>query len=261
MMNRAARLKSAVNSLSRFLAKRDIEEPTAAALVKQIGLKKADVLILLGNAIPFTAEVAARAYHAAAADAILISGGVGHSTGFLRRALAAHSVYRGLDTENKTEADLFYELLTNYLNVPGDQIYVENQSVNCGDNAVKSLQALKKYGLEHESILLMQDPTMQLRSDASFRKVFGGARIVSYAPFVPAVDDALNLTNRDVAGLWDERRFFSLLAGEIPRLLDDPSGYGPRGKNFIAHVDVPREMVACRDLIHAYCLENKIAQR
>lgn len=256
-----APLKDAVNSLSRFLAKRDIEEPAAAALARRCGLKKADVLILLGNAIPFTAEAAARAYRAAAADAILISGGVGHSTNFLRRALAGHPVYRGLYTERKAEADLFYELLTNYLNVPGDRIYVENQSTNCGDNAVASLQALKKYGLKYESILLMQDPTMQLRSEASFRKVFGGARIVSYAPFVPAVDDALRLVNRDVAGLWDERRFFSLLAGEIPRLLDDPAGYGPRGKNFIAHVDVPREMAACGELVRAYCLEQKIALR
>lgn len=174
-----APLKDAVNSLSRFLAKRDIEEPAAAALARRCGLKKADVLILLGNAIPFTAEAAARAYRAAAADAILISGGVGHSTNFLRRALAGHPVYRGLYTERKAEADLFYELLTNYLNVPGDRIYVENQSTNCGDNAVASLQALKKYGLKYESILLMQDPTMQLRSEASFRKVFGGARIVA----------------------------------------------------------------------------------
>ncbi|WFO09213.1 hypothetical protein MAY76_13230 [Edwardsiella ictaluri] len=31
----------------------------------------------------------------------------------------------------------------------------------------------------------------------------------------------------------------SLLLGEIPRLRDDERGYGPRGRDFIAHVTIP----------------------
>ena len=27
--------------------------------------------------------------------------------------------------------------------------------------------------------------------------------------------------------------------GEIPRLTDDENGYGPKGKGYIAHVDIP----------------------
>ena len=34
-------------------------------------------------------------------------------------------------------------------------------------------------------------------------------------------------------------RYVNLLMGEIPRLKDDENGYGPSGKNFIAHVDIP----------------------
>jgi hypothetical protein len=30
--------------------------------------------------------------------------------------------------------------------------------------------------------------------------------------------------------------------GEIPRLRDDKEGYGPRGKGFIVHVDIPDEV-------------------
>lgn len=30
--------------------------------------------------------------------------------------------------------------------------------------------------------------------------------------------------------------------GEIPRLSDDENGYGPKGKDFIAHVDIPTEV-------------------
>ena len=32
--------------------------------------------------------------------------------------------------------------------------------------------------------------------------------------------------------------------GEIPRLNDDAEGYGPAGKNFIAHVEIPAEIRA-----------------
>jgi hypothetical protein len=46
----------------------------------------------------------------------------------------------------------------------------------------------------------------------------------------------------DSAALWDTRRFFDLLMGEIPRLRDDENGYGPRGRNFIVHVDIPEEV-------------------
>lgn len=43
-------------------------------------------------------------------------------------------------------------------------------------------------------------------------------------------------------GVWDLDRYLSLLLGEIPRLRDGPSGYGPRGKGFIEHVDIPPEV-------------------
>jgi hypothetical protein len=45
-------------------------------------------------------------------------------------------------------------------------------------------------------------------------------------------------------GVWDVDRFISLLLGEIPRLRDDPSGYGPKGKDFIDHVEIPAEVEA-----------------
>ena len=37
-------------------------------------------------------------------------------------------------------------------------------------------------------------------------------------------------------------RHISLLMGEIPRLSDTPDGYGPRGKGYIAHVDIPPDV-------------------
>jgi len=36
------------------------------------------------------------------------------------------------------------------------------------------------------------------------------------------------------------RRCVTLLMGEVPRLTDNANGYGPAGRGYIAHVDVPR---------------------
>ncbi|MDI2091081.1 hypothetical protein [Commensalibacter oyaizuii] len=33
-----------------------------------------------------------------------------------------------------------------------------------------------------------------------------------------------------------------MLLDEIPRLRDDKNSYGPKGKNFIAHVDMPEDV-------------------
>lgn len=44
-------------------------------------------------------------------------------------------------------------------------------------------------------------------------------------------------------GLWPVERYLSLLTGELPRLHDDSDGYGPRGRDFIVHVDFPAEVI------------------
>lgn len=47
---------------------------------------------------------------------------------------------------------------------------------------------------------------------------------------------------KDILGIWDMERYITLLMGEIPRLTDDVNGYGPKGKDFIIHVDIPTEV-------------------
>ena len=42
--------------------------------------------------------------------------------------------------------------------------------------------------------------------------------------------------------MWSRDKYIELLLGEIPRLRDDKDGYGPNGKDFIAHVDIPAEV-------------------
>lgn len=61
----------------------------------------------------------------------------------------------------------------------------------------------------------------------------------------PADSSSCANTPRSISeeqGVWSVDRYISLLLGEIPRLRDDPSGYGPKGKGFIDHVDIPIEV-------------------
>lgn len=53
------------------------------------------------------------------------------------------------------------------------------------------------------------------------------------------VDNSTLAYENEITGMWDIQTYISLLMGEIPRLSDDANGYGPKGKNFIAHVDIP----------------------
>lgn len=46
-----------------------------------------------------------------------------------------------------------------------------------------------------------------------------------------------------ISGMWEMDRYVSLLMGEIPRLMDNLAGYGPKGKDFIAHVDIPEDVI------------------
>lgn len=81
----------------------------------------------------------------------------------------------------------------------------------------------------------------------SFEKAFEGDEVIFEAcpTFVPRVtelrgqlwfEERADITEGE---LWDMDRFLGLILGEIVRLKDDETGYGPRGKGFIGHVDMP----------------------
>lgn len=89
---------------------------------------------------------------------------------------------------------------------------------------------------------------MQRRTMATFRRITGdnpdAPRWLSYPGFVPLLEnDAGSVTFANpLTGLWPVERYLSLLTGELPRLRDDSDGYGPRGRDFIVHVDFPPEV-------------------
>ena len=95
---------------------------------------------------------------------------------------------------------------------------------------------------------------MQLRMCATLLKHRPDLKIVNYAAYKAQITPDLAYAE-SIPGMWPIDRFVSLLMGEVKRLTDTPDGYGPRGKDFITHVDIPKEVKeAYEDLLaHGYC--------
>ncbi|WP_238176565.1 YdcF family protein, partial [Kribbella albertanoniae] len=217
--------------LARYLARRD--EPA----------EHVDIIVLMGSAVLESVEVAAQFHHDTSAR-ILISGGIGHSTHHLDTAVTR----RGLPVEvgGRPESHVFRDLLTTQYAVPAAAIQVEDQSTNCGENAAFTRHLIN----EPAALLLIQDPTMQRRTHASFERSFAdlpGTRLISHAPLIPWIGPNFVSAGPDRPEIWSLQRFRSLILGEIQRLSDDPTGYGPAGRNFIDHVDIPAPVVAAHN--------------
>jgi hypothetical protein len=214
--------------IGRYLARRDpIDRPV-------------DVIVLMGSAVLESVEVAARLLRGGVAPRILVSGGIGHSTEPLEAAVRR----RGLDvgTSGRPESHVFRDLLIRY-GVPPAAIVVEDRSTNCGENAEFTRRMID----EPQTLLLIQDPTMQRRTHACFERSFAdmpGTSLISHAPLIPWVGPEQVSAGPATPEVWSRERFRSLVLGEVRRLRDDPDGYGPRGKNFIDHVEVPAEVLA-----------------
>ena len=133
-----------------------------------------------------------------------------------------------------TEAALFDRYLWERHGLHADLL--EHESTNCGNNVRNSLALLAARGIPHRRILIIQDASMQRRMDAGFRLHAPGTQVVNFASHRTYLGDDPPL------GMWTPERYTSLLMGEIPRLTDDRNGYGPAGRGFIAHVDVPPEV-------------------
>ena len=86
--------------------------------------------------------------------------------------------------------------------------------------------------------------------------------IINYATYCTSViscgDELVYAEN--IHGMWPIKRYVNLLMGEIPRLSDDENGYGPKGANYIAHMDIPENvMIAFEELKAVYGSETREA--
>lgn len=252
-----------INLLAAFLSFDQTHNATPRQMAEN---HRAGMLVLLGNAVLTTAEGAFQALAAGAAPKILIAGGVGHATGLLYQAVERHPVYGGLPTTGRSEAEILRDIGRRYFGLADEQVLLETQSTNCGENALLARRTLEQAGEWPDTLILTQDPLMQRRTDASFRRVWRdspGVRFINWPTLVPQWEinrDGAGFSGPDAAAGWPVARFMSLLLGEIPRLRDGPGGYGPSGAGFIEHVEIPPRVEAAYGRLSA-ALNNDFGDR
>lgn len=235
------RVAENINILGNFCGRRDVEALTVRSLQGQYGLQRADVMVLFGGSIISGGDVLADAMKNGIAEKYIIVGGAGHTTDTLRQKVQEECP--SIMTGGLPEAEIFNRYLNVKYGLKAD--YLETRSTNCGNNITCLFDLLKQHGIAYRSIILCQDATMQRRMEAGMRKyVSGDITIINFAAYQAEVvfrNGQLAYTE-NIHGMWDTDRYVNLLMGEIPRLTDDADGYGPKGKNFIAHVDIPEEV-------------------
>lgn len=230
-----------INTLGDFCGKRDVERLTQQQLFDKYGFRQADVMVLFGGSILCGGDVLAEAMKEQVAKTYIIVGGEGHTTESLR--LRVHQEYPDIEVSGKAEAEVFSEYIYKKYGLKAD--FLECKSTNCGNNITLLLKLMKEKKISCRSVILSQDATMQHRMEAGLRKyISDDVTIINFATYSARVveKDGKMLYEKEIYGMWDMERYISLLLGEIPRLTDDKEGYGPKGKDFIAHVDIPENV-------------------
>ncbi|MFJ2973942.1 ElyC/SanA/YdcF family protein [Kluyvera sp. NPDC087067] len=248
MSNLPEEVLTAANQLGAWLAQNDF--------AGQPGKQDTQLVVMAGNAVMPTIDAACRLANESGGT-LLVSGGIGHSTGFLYQAIAEHPRYCTLRVDEQPEAQLLAEIAHQFWHIPRERIVVEDRSTNCGENAWFTRRVLEEKGIHAVRATVVQDPTMQRRTMATFARVWQGVsnppEWLSYPGYQPVLENTPNGVSwrQPVEGLWPIARYLALIVGELPRLRDNAQGYGPLGKGFIAHVDIPDEIEAAWQLLSA----------
>lgn len=234
-------IADSINTLGNYCGIRDIDALTPEQLKAKYNIERADVMALFGGSIMCGVDVLASAIKNKIAEKYVIVGGAGHTTETLRKKV--QEKYPSIVTSGLSEAEVFQNYLKYKYGLEAD--YLETESTNCGNNITNLLQLLRFHHIGFKSIIISQDATMQRRMYAGLRKYLSDEiAIINYATYhaeVKVQNGQLVYTS-DISGMWETKRYIELLLGEIPRLSDNADGYGPKGKNYIAHMDIPENV-------------------
>jgi hypothetical protein len=241
------KLIQCVNNVCEWLARRDIQQITAKEVQRTTNLNYFDALFAFGCDLTEIPEFASKVYHMGLCRTIVFSGGIGHGTEGLR--INAKGKY-GIHLHNSTEAEIMAAIASEFCGVPSNKILIEDKSTNTSENALFSLDLLTRSYGKPAGILLVQDPLAQQRSHLTLmRYTDEDTKLISFAPFIPHY-----IHNKP----WAEERFFDLIFREVTRIGDDENGYGPKGKNYIAHIDIPESVLESYRYIQNFRLKKTL---
>ena len=237
MKKKAMTYAQDINTLASFLGPRDLHALTKKELQQKYGITQADVFVLFGGSILSGADVFAQAKKNEIARHYIIVGGHGHTTDVLRQKVREE--YPDIPVKDCPEAEIFNAYLQKKYQIQAD--FLECNSTNCGNNITYLLKLLEENQIDASSIILCQDSSMQLRMMAGMKKYRPDLTIINYAAYQAVVREEKGtfVYEKPIHGMWKMDQYLTLLMGEIPRLTDDENGYGPNGKGYIAHVEIP----------------------
>ena len=227
----------------------------------------ADLFVLFGGGVAGTLDTLAAAMDMQVADHYAIVGGRGHATFGLVRAIETEfvdwdsEICPRPDLALSSEAEMLQAFLQQRYGKSVD--FLECRSTNCGENVsflLDILSILAKVTYRPVSIVFSQDAVMQRRMDATYRRQvqdrpdFRDTPLINWAAYTceVAVEDGSLVFVDDPSGMWEMDHYLRLLSGEVTRLTDDERGYGPKGADFLVHVDVPAEVVAAHEVVLSY---------
>ena len=264
-MSEAMRVAQTANVLARWCAQRDVSALARDALLGEAGVPEgqADLFVLFGGGVTGTVETLAAAMDAGVARRYAIVGGRGHATYWLDRAIEQLREKDGsLPIPGvASEAEMLDALLFARHGLYADLL--ETRSTNCGNNITYLLDLLEGEDGVPASVILSQDAVMQRRMDVTWkrqvadRSLFAGVRVVNWPSYEAELtcEEGRLVWRQAPEGIWLMEKYLQLLMGEVDRLTDDEHGYGPRGRDFVVHVDVPAEVRAAADVLRASCGE------
>lgn len=202
-----------------------------------------DLAILAGNSLPYLIDELFMLYQTKKVKQIMVTGGVGHATKFLKTNLKNI----GFELRAESEAEICQVYLDKKYGLPKNALILETHSTNSGENAIFSLNKVKEFQLKPEKILLLQDPVLQRRTKATFCKNWQetNVRFTNFVPILPqlfSIGRKLVFSDNRLNDLWTKEYFVSLVLGELFRLRNDKNGYGPQGLQYIDEVIIPVEV-------------------
>lgn len=188
------------------------------------------------------------------ADHLVIAGGFGHASQPLFDNVNADVRFERIPSSGRSEAEVIQDVLA--VTHPGlGPCILDTRSTHCGENASCALEELQAVGITPATALVIQDPVMQYRTHMSFIRHWRdtGCILSSFAVMVPLLGVENNqLTFSDLSEAYCAvERFVPLVMGELQRLNDDEQGYGPRGADFIDHVELPENILDAYDVLDA----------
>jgi uncharacterized SAM-binding protein YcdF (DUF218 family) len=162
-------------------------------------MAKSDCILALGSHDLRVANRAAELYLEGWAPLLIVSGGLGNVT-------------KGVWTV--PEADQFAAIAVK-MGVAEENILIENQSTNTGENILFTDQLLKERGLQPENFIVVQKPYMERRSYATFKKHWPGKNLIVTSPQIPFMD----YPNEEIP----MERVIHIMVGDLQRIKEYPA--------------------------------------